>query len=70
MDLQPRKKYRFGLMKVGDVKTIAIENGNRQDAIRALKAAHAYGARHGWVFFGVTEFVDGVPISLKIKRHA
>jgi hypothetical protein len=66
-DRQPRGRYRFERMEVGDEMHFDITDG-RTSADRALKAAYAYGRRNKKQFFGFTE-TDTDGKLLVIKRH-
>lgn len=52
---KPRPKYRFDKVTYGNPLRVRIANGDRRAAMRALRAAYAWGKRNNKVFFGQTK---------------
>lgn len=52
---KPRPKYNFSKVTYGNPLRIRIINGDRTHAMRALRAAYAWGRRNNKTFFGQTK---------------
>ena len=65
---KPRVKYLFHKLNKDNPLKIEIVDGDRSEAMRALRAAYAWGRRNGKVLFGKTEVI-GDKTYLIIRRH-
>lgn len=66
----PRPKYNFKDVTKDNPLYIPIKAGNdRTDAMKALRAAYAWGKRHNVVLFGVTEYLGPGAPRMVIRRH-
>ena len=70
MSPQPRPKYNFKDVTKDNPLKIPIRAGNdRDDAMKALRAAYAWGKRHKVVLFGKTEASESGMLYMVIRRH-
>ena len=65
---QPRPKYKFETVRKNKPLKIPIIKGNRDNAMKALRAAYAWGGRYNVILFGRTERVDG-KWYMVIRKH-
>lgn len=65
---KPRAKYLFYKLNKDRPLKVEIVDGDRSDAMRALRAAYAWGRRNDKILFGKTEVIDGKTY-LVIRRH-
>lgn len=68
MSPSPRPKYNFKDVTKDNPLYIQIHDYERRDAMRALRAAYAWGKRHNVVLFGKTE-MKGKDVFMVIRRH-
>jgi hypothetical protein len=64
----PRPKYNFKDVSKDKPLRVPIVSGDRRNAMKALRAAYAWGKRHKVVMFGTTEYWLGDP-HMVIRRH-
>ena len=66
----PRPKYNFkDVSKENPLFVPICAGGDRTDAMKALRAAYAWGRRHNVVMFGKTELDDKHGYRMVIRTH-